>query len=741
MTTQASSSNILLVDGSTFHGNQAYEGGAVRSRDFLSLSNSTFNGNGATDAAGGSALRLAGTALITNVTVVGNSAPGNGAVRISSASGTYVFKNVVVASNSGGDCSSAGGILSGGFNIETDSSCGTAFTDVANAVVGVLGDYGGPTWTMPLLPGSPALNAGDQFSCMAKDQRGVTRPQGVNCDIGAFESHGFIIAMDGGDNQSTAINTYFAQPLVASVTGSTWEGKQEPVNGGIVDFAAPISTTASISEGPEVTVTIDSGLATLWAVANSLRGSYQVTGTAGGATGSAIFHLENTLFPSEVRVSSSANPVVDKQQPFSLTVEVMMQSPPPSLSIAGLAVPTGTVHIVDTTGAISLTGELIEPFRVSQICLADAVQTGGCGLSASYVVFEAPVLPAGTYTLTATYDGNYRYDPSTSAPFYQVVLQSPVAVNDAAGALQNTPVTIPVLANDIAPTGDAPVVIANGLIVSAVGSATHGVAVIDPGAQTVTYTPAPGFSGLDTFTYTARASNTGTDDALVAVVVAPLSEADVPEQVSVTNPEVAAAHFFTSAVAGVRVDLPAGFFTGTLGEKDVLFLSYTPIFTPTANTGVLPGQLKFGHFEFDLTMHLNDQVLVGYQFPTPYTLTITYDGGIMSNLNEETLVLYIWDGAAWVGTGINLVTHDTTNHVLVVTVDTTGQFAFFAESPTDIDPEPEPDWANHLFMPGLYDQDQPAGEAAAPVEQVQPIEPVLSPFEMVTQIFLPAMNR
>ncbi|MBK8048817.1 MAG: hypothetical protein IPK16_17875 [Anaerolineales bacterium] len=52
-------------------------------------------------------------------------------------------------------------------------------------------------------------------------------------------------------------------------------------------------------------------------------------------------------------------------------------------------------------------------------------------------------------------------------------------------------------------------------------------------------------------------------------------------------------------------------------------------------------------------------------------------------------------------TGINIVTRDTTNHVLTVTVDTTGQFAFFAESPTDIGPGPEPEWTSHLFMPAM----------------------------------------
>ena len=50
-------------------------------------------------------------------------------------------------------------------------------------------DYnGGPTPTQPLLPGSPALNAGDDGTCQATDQRGTSRPQGAHCDIGAYEA-------------------------------------------------------------------------------------------------------------------------------------------------------------------------------------------------------------------------------------------------------------------------------------------------------------------------------------------------------------------------------------------------------------------------------------------------------------------------------------------------------------------------------------------------------------------------
>jgi hypothetical protein len=54
-------------------------------------------------------------------------------------------------------------------------------------MLGPLGAKGGPTKTLALLPGSPATDAGSDTACPSVDQRGVSRPQGSHCDIGAFE--------------------------------------------------------------------------------------------------------------------------------------------------------------------------------------------------------------------------------------------------------------------------------------------------------------------------------------------------------------------------------------------------------------------------------------------------------------------------------------------------------------------------------------------------------------------------
>jgi hypothetical protein len=71
-----------------------------------------------------------------------------------------------------------------------DGSCSAELSGDPN--LGPLADNGGATQTMELLAGSPAIDAGNDGLCAAApvnnlDQRGIARPQGPHCDIGAFE--------------------------------------------------------------------------------------------------------------------------------------------------------------------------------------------------------------------------------------------------------------------------------------------------------------------------------------------------------------------------------------------------------------------------------------------------------------------------------------------------------------------------------------------------------------------------
>jgi CSLREA domain-containing protein len=212
-------SHLDLVD-STVSGNTAGEAGGIRFDDSGTVTNSTVADNRVTDpgdrpgslggTGGGIDIRGLGIVRILNSTITGNSSSdGGGGINIAPAYldslpaplpdivdlplGRMNLRNSVVAGNTvdgaAADCEKAfATITSLGHNIDGDSSCRlTAAGDLPgrDPRVGPLADNGGPTDTVALLPGSPALDAAD--GCPATDQRGVARPQGPACDIGAYE--------------------------------------------------------------------------------------------------------------------------------------------------------------------------------------------------------------------------------------------------------------------------------------------------------------------------------------------------------------------------------------------------------------------------------------------------------------------------------------------------------------------------------------------------------------------------
>ena len=125
---------------------------------------------------------------MSNSTFSGNSATAGGG--IDNNGGTATLKNTLVASSpTGGNC--GGTITDGGGNLSYgDATCPGINGDPK---LGPLQDNGGPTQTMALGAGSAARDAAVDAICAAPpvnnlDQRGVTRPQGAHCDIGAYEA-------------------------------------------------------------------------------------------------------------------------------------------------------------------------------------------------------------------------------------------------------------------------------------------------------------------------------------------------------------------------------------------------------------------------------------------------------------------------------------------------------------------------------------------------------------------------
>lgn len=187
----------LLLSGifdSTISANIASKGGGVYSQARLATLNTTISGNTAADSGGGLYSAI-GEVVFTNTTVTANGAPVGGGVFISPFA-TARLKNTIVARNLGPDCYTFGGLVSEGQNLAGDASCGFAASGDLNGVdpdLGPLANNGGPTFTHALTFGSPAIDAGDDSRCPATDQRGVIRPQGAACDIGAFEAFLFVL--------------------------------------------------------------------------------------------------------------------------------------------------------------------------------------------------------------------------------------------------------------------------------------------------------------------------------------------------------------------------------------------------------------------------------------------------------------------------------------------------------------------------------------------------------------------
>jgi len=188
----------LTITNSTLSGNTAgFTGGGIgNDHGDLTITNSTLSGNSASSSGGGIANFAFGTANISFTTMSGNSAVQGGGIYNAGDPNlsTVNIKNSIVAnSTSGGDCSNSGTFNATGTNFTTNGTC-PGFTAVTPAQLnlGPLADNGGPTETHALLPGSVAIDAAPDCTDVAvntvsADQRGVGRPQGSACDVGAYE--------------------------------------------------------------------------------------------------------------------------------------------------------------------------------------------------------------------------------------------------------------------------------------------------------------------------------------------------------------------------------------------------------------------------------------------------------------------------------------------------------------------------------------------------------------------------
>jgi CSLREA domain-containing protein len=202
-------------------------GGAIFDRmGWVTLDNVTLTGNMAIGGDPG----MSGSCLALPC-FVDTAEPGQGiAGALFSDFGIIEARNTVVTANisdDNGSCDSLGdSLVSFGFNLIDDDACANTVNDILTSSAGLapLADNGGPTPTVALQPGSPALHTGactdTDGNEITVDQRGEPRPLAITdaCDIGAFESEMPDADLDGvPDDNDNCVMT--ANPTQANEDG------------------------------------------------------------------------------------------------------------------------------------------------------------------------------------------------------------------------------------------------------------------------------------------------------------------------------------------------------------------------------------------------------------------------------------------------------------------------------------------------------------------------------------------
>jgi hypothetical protein len=200
-----SNGGTLTVTNSTFSGNYAEDsGGGIANGRTLTVTNCTFSLNSAGDSGGGG-ISNGGTLTVTNSTFSGNGADQGGGDIANGTEASIISIRSTVLAGSGDVGNCAATIIDTGYNISDDPWCAFSSPTSRNNTDPMLdpaglSNNGGPTQTIALLEGSPAIDAIPLADCIDKasppnpiitDQRNFPRPDDGEgfCDIGAFEIH------------------------------------------------------------------------------------------------------------------------------------------------------------------------------------------------------------------------------------------------------------------------------------------------------------------------------------------------------------------------------------------------------------------------------------------------------------------------------------------------------------------------------------------------------------------------
>ena len=588
----------------TVSGNSATSGGGLYTDNngAATLTNSTVSGNSASGNGGGVFTNSGATTTLGDATVSGNSATSGGGV--CNGDGTISLGNTIVAQNTAttGGPDALGTVASQGNNLigETDDSSGWVGSDLTgtsagplNPLLAALGNYYGPTQTMALLPGSPAIDGGNNALIPAgitTDQRGLARIVDGVVDIGAFESNLFTITVTSGSGQATPILTAFPAPLVATVTANN---PREPVAGGQVTFTPPQSGASAILSASPATINADSTVS-VTATANGIYGKYIVSAGARGITNTASFNLSNKAIPV-IATTPSTSSVALTTTPVTLRDTAVIS------------------HGFNETGAITFT-----LYLGNTLLDTESVPISGNG---SYTTSGYTLPTTGTVTGTYQWDASYPGDDDNTPASENNASTEQVTVSKASPSIVTTPSVTAVTLGTSSVTLNDTAVLSGGYYET--GTLTfalyQGSTLVDTETVSVsgngTYTTPTGYTlpstGTVTGTYQWDSSYSGDTDNNSA------SENNASaEQVTVSpaNPAITTTPSVTAVTLG----------TSSVTLKDTAALTGGYYESGTITFTLYQGSTMLDTETVSVSGNGNYTTPTGYTLPTTGTVTGTY---------------------------------------------------------------------------------------------------------------------
>ena len=287
---------------------------------------------------------------------------------------SFNFQTSILGDNSAAtspDCYTDVTLTSGGYNLVEDVTNCTIGGDLTgnitsqDPVLGVLQNNGGPTWTHALGSTSPAANA-VQMTCETTDQRGVTRPQGTRCDMGAYELGYLDLAISKSAPASVAAGQNITYTLAITNLGGA------PAPGLVVTDTLPTGLTF-VSASPSICT--PAGGTVVCTFGSSLNAgsntSLTLTAQVGSSVASGSTLTNQAVVGSSDTDPNTANNSASASSTVTTQADMTISKQAPATATAGGQI-VYTLYVTNTGPSVA-----------SAVVVNDALPTGVTFVSAS----------------------------------------------------------------------------------------------------------------------------------------------------------------------------------------------------------------------------------------------------------------------------------------------------------------------------------------------------------------------